>query len=46
MTRLALVHFIHFYIFSTCYLIFYRNEVTQIENAGKVGSYDLIGSWS
>ena len=23
--------------FSTCYLIFYKNGVTQIENAGKVG---------
>ena len=35
--RLALVHFIYSHKFSTCYFIFYRNGVTQIENADKVG---------
>ena len=33
----VLVDFIYSYKFSTFYLIFYRNGVTQIENAGKVG---------
>ena len=37
--RLASVYFIHSHKFSTFYLIFYKNGVTQIENAGKVGIY-------
>ena len=38
MTRgLDLVHFIYSHKFSACYLIFYRNGFTQIENTGKVG---------
>ena len=32
-----LVYFIYSHKFLTCYLIFYRNGVIQIENAGKVG---------
>ena len=32
-----LVHFIYPPKFSTCSLIFYKDGLTQIENAGKVG---------
>ena len=44
--RLDLVHFIYSHKFST-YLIFYRNWVTRIENAGNVGtkSRDPVGQW-
>ena len=34
--RPILVHFIYSHKVLTCYLIVYRNEVTQIENADKV----------
>ena len=35
--RLVLIHLLYSHQFLTSYLIFYRNGVTQIENAGKIG---------
>ena len=35
--RLDSMNFIYAHKFSACYLIFYRNGFTQIENTGKVG---------
>ena len=34
--RLVLVHFIESHKLSTCYHIFYKNGVAQIENANKI----------
>ena len=41
------MHFIYSHKFSTRYLISYRNGLTQIENADKVGikSRDPVGPW-